>query len=69
VALDCLKALLSSPLVLVTPDPCELLLLYLDTAGLRSCSVMGHVDEEQAQAFTAMGRTLQHRRGDTTRHG
>ena len=34
----------------------------------RSGLVTSHVDEGQAQALAAMGRTLQHRRGHTARH-
>ena len=39
-----------------------------DAAGRKPGAATGHVDEGQAQAITTMGRTLKHRRGDTTKH-
>src|SRR6185312_2260562 len=51
VALDCLKALLSSPLVLVAPEPCEPLLLYLAATNHVVSAALVVEREEQRHAL------------------
>ena len=51
VALDRLKALLSSPPVLVTPDPCEPLLLYLAATNHVVSAALVVEREEQEHAL------------------
>ena len=50
-ALDCLKALLSSPPVLVAPEPCEPLLLYLAATNHVVSAALVVEREEQGHAL------------------